>query len=592
MRKKLKSRFITIFTALVISFTALFGLLSAGKTVLAAEDETDYLSDLHISTEIGEDGLVKGSTFKLKLDFTTTHTDTFWGSLLVCIGPLNEAGDNFDSDIAKKFEVAKEGKKLKVDYGALPVSAYTVSSDDFFGFGTTYKKYGCCQLAFAYKYLDDEPLSSEIPVSITVDINVLDDIDADSVTFGLNKKTNKAGAGGASVNSPLYNELVFEGYTKERFVPSSAAAVQWPVVSSNEALIQLKYLIKLEAGLSADALYEIDLKNSPQIVLDKSVTQLYVKPIFANESMYAVIGPKLHDGEGVSHNQVKSVNISSSATKLFITSHDGTTADGTQEDEVEIIFTSTRLKDLVATAGTEDMTCGLQGVFDEDIFSYRVNVPDNDLSAKITATVPADGKVAEEISLSADGCKIENETVTSGTEFTVTEISEGAKLILTVTSTEYENLSASYVITFHIASTDTSIKSFTLIRGENVYNSDKLKAEEALCNYHFTIAEADGCSAAITLANGATYKIGDRTGGLYPAGEYTLTVTSEAGTVEEYKIIIVSEENNSDFPIYSILKVVDFVAVESVAVNTVSCFSFPLRVINIVIWDVIVPIFG
>lgn len=601
MKSRFKSRVLTVFTAVVICFTALFGLFSAGKTVFAADDTAEkFKSDLNISAEVGENRLKKDEVFQLKLVLTTIRTETYWSSIDVRVGPLNAARDDYDFSIAQKLKIATtQNGKFKIDYGDFPTEAYIDSSSDRFGFEPIKNpngwsnKPGCVYISLAYNRSGGEdPHPSEKPVTVTIDIQVLEDVDADEVTFGIVTVSNDD-----SYNQPNGGDaVVFGGSNNKDYLmaPNPIGDMfNWTYTTFNEAVIRLKpavYLTALHIGTSENSLTNLDLTAEPiTYKLDEDLKQVYLKPEFSDDtiSSFAIAGDE-DDHTVINHNQVKPVVIKSgNIIKLTVMDLKG---NELQTVEIQLAFSSVRLSGLTALAGTAEMTnTGLQGTFNGEVFAYTVKVPADSAKAVITASVPDDGEASKSLTLHSDGCTAPA-AATDGTEFEVTEITDDSTLTITVNSQD-GILSKTYEITFVHVSTDTGITSFTLRRSDRIYQNDKTKLEENECDYYFEIAEEEGCSAIIAVAEGATYKVTGLNGGLYTEGEYTVTVTAEAGNSREYKVKVAVAEEEPSFKFYYVLKPVDYV-VESVSFTAVNCFYFPFRIINIVLWDVIVAIFG
>lgn len=596
MGKKAKQRFITVIAALAVTFSSLFGLLRSGTVALAAADEVPVTSHLVITTDFDGEALTAGTRFNLILNYSTTYLDTFWSSIGTSVGPLNADGTAFDLEIAKKLKVvcksnedgSVEDGELDVNFGSLSNRSYDTRNtcDRFVTAPLGNKDLGSFTVGI-YCSSTRRALSSSESITITVPIEVTEDIEVDSVTFGVIGKVVDGKE--YFLHSDILNFGV-EQRPVNRFINLKLYGTDG-IISVENAVIKLKpdnYLVNLDAGVSAQALETVDLTLSPaSIVLDRLTSTLYVKPTFTDAAITSRIGTDKSNKVLVRHDETEPIPIPSGSTKLIIHVHyNPENTEEYQEYSIDLVFTSIRLKDINVNTGTAEMTkVGLQGEFNADKFAYSVKVPDSAPSAQITATVP-ETEVAEEITLSAEGCTISQTTVNSGAAFTVSEITEGATVTLTAKSTDGE-ITQNYRLTFGILSTDTEIKEFNIVSGELKYNNDSKKAEENACDYYFAVKEGKNYSMSITVASTSSSKYSQIDG---KTDEYIVTVTAEAGNSKDYKVIL-SKDSGSNTA-FNILKVVDFVAVESVAVDTISCFSLPLRIINIIIWDILVPIFG
>lgn len=531
MKTTTKRSLVTICLVLFIIATLITTILISHTSDAAAEDLPTTMN-IAISDNLGGKKVAKGGSFKLLMELTYFGADagtTTWSSIDLTVGPLIEGGAGFDTTLSKKLVV---NPYVDPDTSAKYPQDFLGKTNLFFS-PVAYKDAGAS--SFFQDFTDDPNMTiyngsfriavgseraggavgpkkqrqANETITFEIEIQVAEDIDAESITFGFWKTPNAQGKFIPSNNIQLGTDNKSYSVMRGAQTKGLISVNEWTVNIMSEE--DDNTISELEMGPSATTLAPVDITASPmQYVISGPDDKIFIKPTLSGANATAKVGlsdgtPGYEPTDPIASGTVAELPIPDGPGKviLTVTSESGQTATY----EIEVVCSYVRLSDLAVDAKEPTIpTLGLQGTFNKDTFTYTANVKPNS-TVDMTATVLSGYGINQTLSVVGADCTV-GATATSGTAFSVADIQNGARV--TVTATAADGLTTqAYMVDFVALSDDASITAFTVAGAADTYNNDSTKATENTVDYYFYLMNETVFEGAmkITAATGATIEV-------------------------------------------------------------------------------------
>ncbi|MDE6585765.1 MAG: cadherin-like beta sandwich domain-containing protein [Clostridia bacterium] len=549
IKKSLLAIFIAAVTFVSVAF---FGMAFQTSGSNKSASAIDVMSDVKIETDTDE--LVPGGTVTLTITLSSKRKDLAWSSIDLFIGPVTADG-KYDKTAAKDFCVDytldKKGNRVhkmvwsdNVDPEEYDTSTThdELETSGYFKLGLSLNSMGA-----GGEWL----VASGDEIVITVPIRVSSTFSGSNVTFGITNSgdnqimfTDEAGYEPTDSASGYEDGLL--SCTPVKFGGREANTVgELASLGASDGLVSKSY--------SGD-----DLKTTMTFTSGSE-----------NLNNVFVLHPKWTDGSTGAKIEINGTEVTNDTDATFSLSNTGETTfniivtaeDKTTKKTYTLVVTSSyvRLDDVEVsvTSPTTGVTyIGYQKgdtttSFDKDTFTYKIYVPSDSSSIKLTPTVLSGYGASTSVGITPTGCTTSpSTTVSSGSAVTITisGLSSSPKPSASVkfTATAKDGTTTQvYTFDFEVKSVSTAITGLTMTGNtdKKTYNS-----ESGPNDYNFNLGSACKYQGKfnITLADGATAQLKKGTGsyGAVPTtdnqteGSYFVKVTAEAGNTKEYSVLV------------------------------------------------------